>query len=124
MSPGSPDSNLRIEAADKDPTIAKALSAAQKSYAPYTRNYAGCVLETQSGEIFSGRSAESAAFNPSLTALQSAVVSLNMATLAQQPSIHRVVLVEKPTTVSQRKNTELLLESCAPGVSLEYYEII
>jgi hypothetical protein len=48
---------------------------------------------------------------------------MNMAALEQQPSIRRVVLVEKPTAVSQRKITELLLESLAPGVSLEYYEL-
>ena len=124
MSLAAPDRKLRLEAADKDPTIAGALSAAQNSYAPYTQNFAGCALQTQSGEIFSGRYAESVAFNPSLTALQSAVVSLNLAALEQQPSIERVVLVEKPTTVSQRKITELLLGSWAPGVALEYFEII
>jgi hypothetical protein len=41
----------------------------------------------------------------------------------EQSSIQRVVLVEKPTTVSQRKITELLLESWAPGIGLEYFEI-
>jgi hypothetical protein len=48
---------------------------------------------------------------------------MNMATLEQQQSIQRAVLVEKPTAVSQRKITELLLGSWAPGVGLEYYEI-
>ena len=123
MSPGLPEHKMRLEAADKDPTIARALSAAQKSYAPYTQNFAGCALEIQSGEIFSGRSAETAAFNPSLTALQCAIISLRMATLEQHPSIQRVVLVENPTTVSQRKFTEQLLGSWAPGVALEYYKI-
>ena len=123
MSPEPLNRKLRLEAADKDPTIAKALSAAQKSYAPYTQNYAGCAIQIQTGEVFSGRSTESAAFNPSLTALQSAIVSLNMATFEQQPSIERVVLVEKPSTVSQRKISELLLGSWAPGIGLEYYEI-
>jgi cytidine deaminase len=123
MSPETPDRKLRLKAAAKDRTVAGALSAAQKSYAPYTQNFAGCALQTQTGEIFNGRYAESAAFNPSLTALQSAVLCMNMAALEQQPSIRRVVLVEKPTAVSQRKITELLLESLAPGVSLEYYEL-
>ena len=119
----STDHKLRLEAADKDPTVAEALSAAQKSYAPYTQNYAGCAIQIQTGEIFSGRSAESAAFNPSVTALQSAIVSLNMATFEQQSNLERVVLVEKPTTVSQRKITELLLDKWASGIELEYYEI-
>lgn len=123
MSPAASDRKLRLEAAAKDQTIARALSAAQKSYAPYTQNFAGCALETHTGEIYSGRYAESAAFNPGLAALQSAVVCLNMATFEQQPSIQRVVLVEKPTTVGQRKITELLLESWAPGIVLEYFEL-
>ncbi len=123
MSPAAPDRKLHLETADKDPAIVQALSAAQKSYAPYTQNYAGCAIQTQTGEIFSGRSVESAAFNPSLIALQCAIMSLNMATLEQQPSIGRVVLVEKPTTVSQRKITELFLGSWAPHTRLEYFEI-
>jgi len=123
MSPAAPDKKLRFEAAAKDRTIAGALSAVQKSYAPYTQNFAGCALLTQTGEIFSGRYAECAAYNPSLTALQSAVICINMATFEQQPSIQRVVLVEKPTAVNQRKITELLLESLAPGIELEYYKI-
>ncbi len=124
MSPVPPDRKLRLKAAVKDRTVAEALSAAEKSYAPYTRNFAGCALEIQTGEIYSGRYAESAAYNPSVSPLQSAVVCLNMATLEQQAAIRRVVLVEKPTAVSQRRITELLLESWAPGIALEYYEII
>jgi hypothetical protein len=34
-----------------------------------------------------------------------------------------VVLVEKPARVSQRRAAELLLESWAPEIDLEYYEI-
>ncbi|MGD2184681.1 MAG: cytidine deaminase [Desulfobacterales bacterium] len=123
MSSAAPRHKLRLQAAAKDRTVAQALSAAQKSYAPYTQNYAGCALQTQTGEIFSGRYAESAAFNPSLAPLQSAIVCMHMTNFEQQPSIERVVLVEKPTAVSQRRITEQLLESWAPGVALEYFEI-
>lgn len=123
MSPASQDRKLRLKAAAKDRTVAQALLAAEKSYAPYTQNFAGCALQTKTGEIFSGRYAESAAYNPSLPPLQSAVLCMNMATLEQQQSIQRAVLVEKPTAVSQRNATELLLGSWAPGVGLEYYEL-
>jgi cytidine deaminase len=123
MSPAPQDRKLRLKAAAKDRTVAQALLAAEKSYAPYTQNFAGCALQTKTGEIFSGRYAESAAYNPSLPPLQSAVLCMNMATLEQQQSIQRAVLVEKPTAVSQRNATELLLGSWAPGVGLEYYEI-
>ena len=108
--------------AAKDRIITEALSAAEKSYAPYTQNFAGCALETQAGEIYSGRYVESAAYNPSLPPLQSAILCLNMAALEAQPPIQRVVLVERPTGVSQRNVTELLLGSWAPGIELEYFE--
>ena len=123
MSPAQQDRKLRLNAAAKDGTIDEALSAAEKSYAPYTQNFAGCALETQTGEIFSGRYVESAAYNPSLPPLQSAILCMNMATLEEQRSIQRVVLVERSTVVSLRKVTELLLGSWAPGIELEYYEI-
>jgi cytidine deaminase len=123
MSPAPQDRKLQLNAAAKDRTIDEALSAAEKSYAPYTQNFAGCALETQTGEIFSGRYVESAAYNPSLPPLQSAILCMNMATLEEQRPIQRVVLVERPTAVRQRKVVELLLESWAPGIELEYYEI-
>ena len=124
MAPIAVDRGLQLKAAVKDRTVDKALSAAEKSYAPYTQNFAGCALETQTGEIFSGRYVESAAYNPSLPPLQSAILCMNMATLEAQRSIQRVVLVERPTVVSLRNVTELLLGSWAPGIELEYYEVI
>jgi cytidine deaminase len=112
-----------LKAAVKDRTVDEALAAAEKSYAPYTQNFAGCALEIQTGEIYRGRYVESAAYNPSLPPLQSAILCMNMATLEKQRSIQRVVLVEKPTVVSLRHVTELLLGSWAPGIELEYYEV-
>jgi cytidine deaminase len=123
MSPAPQDRKLELNAAAKDRTIDEALSAAEKSYARYTQNLAGCALETQTGEIYSGRYVESAAYNPSLPPLQSAILCMNMATLEAQRSLQRVVLVERPTVVSLRNVTELLLGSWAPGIKLEYYKI-
>jgi cytidine deaminase len=123
MSAAPQDRKLQLSTAAKDRTIDEALSAAEKSYAPYTQNFAGCALETQTGEIYSGRYVESAAYNPSLPPLQSAILCMNMATLEEQQSIQRVVLVERSTVVSLRKVTELLLGSWAPGIELEYFEI-
>jgi cytidine deaminase len=123
MSPAPQDRKFQLNAAAKDRTIDAALSAAEKSYAPFTQNFAGCALETQTGEIYSGRYVESAAYNPSLPPLQSAILCMNMASLEAQRSLQRVVLVERPTVVSLRNVTELLLGSWAPGIELEYYKI-
>lgn len=123
MAPAKADRIFRLQADIKDRTVAEALTAAEKSYAPYTRNFAGCGLLASTGEIFKGRCVESAAFNPSLTALHCAILCLNMAPFEAKRSVQRVVLVEKPTRVSQRRAAELLLESWAPEIDLEYYEI-
>ena len=123
MASAAADRIFSLPAEVKDRTAVGALAAAEKSYAPYTRNFAGCALQTSSGDIFKGRYAESAAFNPSLTALHSAILCLNMATFEVKQSVQRVVLAEKPTKVSQRRAAELLLETWAPGIDLEYYEI-
>ncbi|MFS2224518.1 cytidine deaminase [Pantoea sp. B65] len=56
----------------------QAIAAASHSHAPYSQAHSGVALETRSGNIFAGRYAENAAFNPSLPPLQAALVLLNM----------------------------------------------
>jgi cytidine deaminase len=118
----SPDRRLRLKVAAEDRIVSEALLAAERSYAPYTKNFAGCAMQSVTGEIYSGRYVESAAYNPSLTPLQSAILCMNMDTVEEDRSIYRVVLVEKLAAVTQRKSVELLLGSWAPGINLEYFE--
>ncbi len=117
-----PYCKLKLKFPAKDRMIAQALLAAERSYAPYSKNFAGCAIQTGTGKIFTGRSAESAAYNPSLTPLHSAIACLNMALLEEKSSLRRVVLVEKNAAVSQRKTVEMLLETWAPEIELEYYQ--
>lgn len=112
--------NLKFPA--KDRMVAEALLAAERSYAPYSKNYAGCAIQTGTGKIFTGRSVESAAYNPSLTPLHCAIACLNMALLEEKFNLRRVVLVEKSAAVSQRKTIEMLLGTWAPEIELEYYQ--
>ncbi len=71
-----------------------AISAANQSHAPYTNSPAGVAILCRGGQIFSGRYAENAAFNPSLPPLQSALnlLSLNGFDYAD---IQRAVLAER-----------------------------
>lgn len=64
---------------DEDELAQHALRAANMSYAPYSKSYAGIALRTHDGRIFSGAYAENAAFNPSLSPLQAALSQLNLA---------------------------------------------
>ena len=68
---------LAIEA-DDELSLA-ALAAANMSYAPYSKSYAGVALRTKDGNVTAGAYAENAAFNPSMSPLQVALSRLNLA---------------------------------------------
>jgi cytidine deaminase len=70
------DHRLTIE--DGDDLAREALRAANLSYAPYSKSYAGVALRTTGGAIFAGAYAENAAFNPSMSPLEVALSELNL----------------------------------------------
>ena len=100
----------------------KALTAARRSYAPYSLNYAGCAVKLTNGNIFSGRYAENAAHNPSLSPFSAAISQAMLSDLEfDYANIERIVLVEQATSVSQIEVTKILLASCTTSTELEYY---
>ena len=115
--------NLSLKTLSDDPLVVEALSAARRSYAPYTHNFAGCAIQMSDGKIYAGPYVENAAFNPSLSPLHTAIIRINMDNFFPRNTISRVALVEKPTAVSQHKAVELLLGSWAPDIDLEYFEV-
>jgi cytidine deaminase len=118
--PRQPD--LELKSPSDDLCVLKAHAAARNAYAPYSQNVAGCAIKTEDGKVYTGRYAENAAFNPSLTALHTAIISMTMDQPGSEISINRAVLVERPTSISQRAVCELLLQTVAPNVRLEYFE--
>ncbi len=84
---------LQLQRSGNDSVILAALSAANKSYAPYSKGYSGVALLTTDGTIYTGHYAENVAFNPSMSPLQSALSQLNLGGNIYQ-DIQRVVLVE------------------------------
>lgn len=119
--------NLALDAgAPTDPVVAAALDAASHSYAPYltdtSNEYAGVAVQLADSSIYRGLYAENAAYNPSLSPLESALTFMNM----NQPqsgtrAVTRCVLVEVPTLASQLSATQAVLAAYAPVVELEYY---
>jgi cytidine deaminase len=100
-----------------DLTIA-ALGAAKKSYAPYTKAHSGVAILTKEGRLYRGSYLENAAFNPSLSPLQTAFVALILAG-DKSSEISRVVLVEvEGAPISQKSVTEAALSAVAPGAKL------
>jgi len=91
----SPQSHgMTVTAAAGDPVVEAALAAANSSYAPYTSTYAGVALKTRDGAIYTGSLAENAAFNPSMSPLEAAVVSLVISGGKAYTDIVDAVLVE------------------------------
>lgn len=75
---GSPYA-LQATQAETDPARIRAIEAAQQSYAPYSHSPEGFVIKCIDGQTFTGRSAESVAFNPSISAT---LVALNQRNLS------------------------------------------
>jgi len=62
----------------------RAINAAQRSYAPYSQSPEGFVAQCLDGHFFSGRTAESIAFNPSVSGV---VVALNQRNLSSSRGV-------------------------------------
>jgi len=113
--------NLVLEYSSDEPVVLHALAAATTSYAPYSGNFAGIAILSKDGTVFTGRYAENAAFNPSMSPMQAALSQFNMAARLYE-EIERVVLVEVQCGTSSQKNaTEDVLQSVAPQVQLEVF---
>lgn len=84
----------KIELTHSDQLIASAISAAQRSYSPYSNSPSGVAIATSKAQ-YSGSYAENCAYNPSLSPLQGALINLRLAG-DSFADIQRVVLVENP----------------------------
>jgi cytidine deaminase len=114
MSPAN--HGLTLDEASPDPLVKLALAAANACYAPYTKpnSYAGVSVQTASGRVYPGRLAENAAYNPSMSPLESALVMWNLARPRSEPvdPIRRVVLVQADgAPADQRAATEAVVAS-------------
>jgi cytidine deaminase len=117
----SPQSNgMTLDATD-DVTTA-ALRAANTSYAPYSHSFAGVALKTSDGSIYSGGIAENAAFNPSMSPLEAAIVTMTINGGKTYADIADAVLVEAAaSTASQIDATRNVLATIT-RVPLRVYE--
>jgi cytidine deaminase len=122
MSPERETVALKLTSPPQDPLIQGALDGAAASYAPYSRNWSGCGIETGDGALIWGRYVESAAFNPSVSSLSAALANLNMVRPQGPMDLKRAVLVEHPTAVRQYGAAKTLLRGVAPEVTLEHFE--
>lgn len=88
--------------------------AAFSAYAPYSKAKSGVAIQTVDGRIYSGSYLESAAYNPSLSPLQAALISL-VADGREYNEIRAAMLVEQERgAISHEIFTRALLETIAP----------
>ncbi|KAK9805228.1 hypothetical protein WJX72_007282 [[Myrmecia] bisecta] len=98
---------------------ASALEQATQSYAPYSRCPAGLAIVTAKGGVYSGSYYESAAFNPSLPPLQSAMVDAVIDGMPCYTAVLEVVLVElRGVLVEHALTTKVFLGQIAPDAKL------
>jgi cytidine deaminase len=111
-------SNL-LSLSSGDELTKAALDAANRSYAPYSRSPAGVALRSRTGRVYQGAYLENAAFNPSLSPLQTALVRMAAAGEAFD-EIANVALVElRDAAISQSTATRAVLEAIAPQTNLD-----
>ena len=103
-----------------DPVVSTALAAANASYAPYTQTYTGIALQSDDGTIISGRLAENAAYNPSLSPMVSALSHMTLY-MEKKPTVARAVLVEAKGPASQVNACKAVLGTINPDIKLEIF---
>jgi len=119
----SPQSHgLVLVAGVNDPVAEAALAAANSSYAPYTSSFAGVALKTKDGSIFTGSVAENAAFNPSMSPLEAAVVNLVITGGQSYADIVDAVLVEAENSQANQLAVTHAVLSSITSVKLRAYQ--
>ncbi len=120
--PPALDRPLLLAKGEPDELTAQALEAASKSYAPYSGNLAGAAALLHDGRIIKSSYVESAAFNPSLSPMQTLAIRLNLAgVLDYARALKRLVLVEQPAPICQLGAARVLARAWAPDIELEYH---
>ena len=119
----SPQSHgMTLSSGAGDPVVQAALAAANASYAPYTFDYAGVALKTRDGGIFTGSVAENAAFNPSMSPLEAAVVSLVISGGKSYSDIVDAVLVEAAGSKASQVEATRAVLGAITSVTLRAYQ--
>jgi cytidine deaminase len=101
-----------------------ALQAANSSYAPYSFSYAGVALKTNDGSIYAGSVAENAAFNPSLSPLEAAIVALTIKGGKKYSDITDAVLVEAAGSRASQIGVTQAVLSTMTKVGLRVFEAV
>jgi cytidine deaminase len=121
----SPQSHgMTLTTSTNDDVVHAALDAANRSYAPYSASYAGVALKTNDGVIVTGSVAENAAFNPSMSPLEAAIVNLVIGTGKKYDDIADAVLVEARDAKASQADVTREILSAITQVPLRIFEAV
>eukprot|EP01025_Chloroclados_australasicus_P022820 TRINITY_DN23374_c0_g1_i2.p1 TRINITY_DN23374_c0_g1~~TRINITY_DN23374_c0_g1_i2.p1 ORF type:complete len:374 (-),score=38.77 TRINITY_DN23374_c0_g1_i2:1452-2573(-) len=96
-----------------------ALTEARRSYAPYSKCPSGVSVITKEGGVYGGGCIESAAFNPSLAPLQTALIDAVIDGMPCYTEVKEVVVVEMQNAkVEQAATIRTALGSMAPDAEV------
>ena len=119
----SPENHgMKLDPPSTDPLARAALAAANASYAPYTNDYAGVAIFTANGATYTGRYAENAAFNPSMSPLESALTMWSFGGNTND-AIKKAVLVQPQSLADQAAVTADVLATVSPA-QLQVYKAV
>jgi cytidine deaminase len=107
------------EASAYIPGANAALSAARASYAPYTGAFAGAAVVTLDGAVYGAPYLENAAFNPSLSPMQAAIVRAVIS--GRQPGDFTGICVAQDVSskINHVEAATWVVESLAPSLPVE-----
>ena len=120
----SPQSHGMTLPTPTDDVTKAALQAANTSYAPYSFSYAGVALKTSDGSIYTGGVAENAAYNPSMSPLEAAVVTLVINGGKKYSDITDAVLVEATGSQASQIGATRDVLSTITKAPLRVYEAV
>lgn len=109
--------NLRSRGDDAifQQAAAVAVQEARESYAPYSNCPAGVALVTEDGAVHGGAYLESAAYNPSMQALQTAITHAVIHGMACYTHVAEVLVAEIPgQAVQHAAQVQFLISAIAP----------
>ena len=111
--------DLVLDSESQDKLVKTSLLAANKSYAPYSKSYSGLAVMTKDSRVFYGSYAENAAFNPSVSPVESTLSSLNLSRVPFDQIVKAVLVEMKSSKVSQKNVFKSILKRVAPKAELE-----
>ena len=118
----SPKQELKsVQLLEKD-QHRRALNAAEQSYTPHTKNKQGFIIGDVNGTLYEGRTAESAAFNPTVLAVTSALNQRNLSA-NREDAINTCVCAQVASASHSQSSMAIALLKSITSAPVEHIDL-